>query len=914
MNQEHSSPADPASVRHLQLIRAAARRVEDESRADADAIEDPSAQLIAQLQPYLPGYHFIRELPAGGQGRVLHGIQLSTGRLVAVKVPANGARATPSERERFLREVRLTARLDHPNIVRVYDGPCNAPILFYMMQFVDGVPIDAWIDFRKPALDEIVRLFIQMADAVSFAHQRAVIHRDLKPANVLVDDEGTAYILDFGLGRALDDSAERRVSAADHILGTLDYMSPEQASGASAAADVRTDIYCLGLIMFRILTGRPPYPSGLSIAELCTHIMQRDLPSPRAAMGDADGGGQGPFRPAAIPDDLDLIVHKATARHPDDRYQSAAALADDLRRFAAGEAISARADQIWYQIRKTLRRYPKTSVAAVLAFAIIVGLGGFSTAQWLEARAQRRNAIDAAGLASSTLSTVVGQIDTHIQPLVGGTTARREILGVVEDKLAQLAPLMERDEELAPISRRLMQNRGQIAYLRGRPEESRELLLKSLLMLRASPAYGRSDVDAMLDEVRLEVALAGMTDEDDAIHQEAIAHATAVMQRAPSAAAVCAYREAVTARLRYLFHRARFADAYDLIALVPAAWEPVPADTFTDWQHATAAADYLELKGEILVRCGRAAGAATELDTAMAIRALTCASQPASALARHRKLVTACRLAAILRDEGDLDRSIELLQGAIADGRFLVHADASSAIWTRDLVQALLRLCRTRVEMNEHEAAFRAADEAHSILAAFAAPVEESRSWRMLSADCLDARGKSLLKLQRYNAAIDDLLASNQISALLLGEHLDDGLYLERSQMHVLLGMAYTRIKDWDSAYFHYQAAYEARTQILNRNPDSASIKLHLVGACNNLASWHLRQRKAAHDEAAAGYLLEAEQILDELEAAGPLASHANTIGRRRCEVVTNQCLYLDRVEARAAGAAAPLAEARSAR
>ena len=239
-------------------------RIEENNRFLGD-LRGAIGQLAGDAWPTLPGYEVLGEIHRGGQGVVYRARQLATKRTVAIKLLLDGMLATPARRRRFEREIELVAALEHPSIVTVFDsGTTPDGQHFLVMEHVDGVPLD-----RAPApsggREEVLRRFVAVCDALSYAHRRGVIHRDLKPANVLVDAGGRVHVDDFGSAKGLPgaDAAERApLTVTGAFLGTLAYASPEQVAGEPERVDVRTDVYSLGVMLYQLLAGRLPYPGG----------------------------------------------------------------------------------------------------------------------------------------------------------------------------------------------------------------------------------------------------------------------------------------------------------------------------------------------------------------------------------------------------------------------------------------------------------------------------------------------------------------------------------------------------------------------------------------------------------------------------------------------------------------------------
>jgi WD40 repeat protein/serine/threonine protein kinase len=344
--------------------------------------------------PKIDGYDVVRQLTQGGQGVVYQAIQRSTKRMVAVKVLLDGARATPSARMRFEREVELVAGLKHPNVISVFDSGVTADgHPFYVMDYVRGLPITQYVREQKLNVRACLELFATACDAVSHAHQKGVIHRDLKPNNILVDAEGSVRVLDFGLAKALAAPVAAPVSLTGVVVGTLHYMSPEQTRGNPDALDTRTDVYSLGVILYEMLTGQYPYLLGGDIAGVIRQISEV-TPAPLSKRWTKENGVLAtPSRvqrstQCPIESDVETIVQKALSKERDRRYDSAGELARDVRRFLRDEPILARRASAWYQISRFARRN-KALVAGVVGIAAAVLVGSALTA-WQAVRANEQ--------------------------------------------------------------------------------------------------------------------------------------------------------------------------------------------------------------------------------------------------------------------------------------------------------------------------------------------------------------------------------------------------------------------------------------------------------------------------------------------------------------------------------------------
>ncbi|HEY7310978.1 MAG TPA: tetratricopeptide repeat protein [Gemmataceae bacterium] len=284
--------------------------------------------------PSVPGYQILEELGEGGMGVVYKARHLALKRLVALKM-IRAARAGRKARERFRLEAESIARLQHPNIVQIYEvGECDGwP--FFSLEYMEGGSLDGRLDGRPLDARQVAELILPLVRAIQYAHDRGIIHRDLKPANILLAmqnerQEASAFrilkVADFGLAKQLDE--EVRLSRDGDLLGTPSYMAPEQAGGHGQEVGPRTDVYALGVILYELLTGRAPFLAR-SAEETLKQVCDQEAVPPRRLVG-------------RLPRDIETICLKCLEKQPARRYGSAAALAEDLRRFLAGEAIQAR--------------------------------------------------------------------------------------------------------------------------------------------------------------------------------------------------------------------------------------------------------------------------------------------------------------------------------------------------------------------------------------------------------------------------------------------------------------------------------------------------------------------------------------------------------------------------------------------
>ena len=277
----------------------------------------------------------VKELHRGGQGVVYQAIQRSTKQQVALKLMLQGPFASTGARRRFEREIELVGSLHHPNIAKVFDsGVAANRQLYFAMQYVQGHRLTDHVRDNQLSLDETLRLFQKVCEAVDHAHQRGVIHRDLKPSNIFVDDrDAQPYVLDFGLAKigGVDGDQFSQLSLTGQIVGTPAYMSPEQAAGLNDQIDLRSDVYALGVILYELVTGQMPYDVNGPITSVLKTIQESDPIRPRSIS-------------RRINDEVEKIALKALSKEKQRRYATAGMLGEDIGRHLSGQPIEAKRD------------------------------------------------------------------------------------------------------------------------------------------------------------------------------------------------------------------------------------------------------------------------------------------------------------------------------------------------------------------------------------------------------------------------------------------------------------------------------------------------------------------------------------------------------------------------------------------
>jgi serine/threonine-protein kinase len=417
----------------------------------------------------VPGYVILEELGHGGMGVVYKARHVALDRIVALKMVLLGAHARPKDLERFRAEAQAVARFQHPNIVQIHEVGEVDGLPYFSLEFVPGGSLSKKIA-RDPQDPRYAATVVEaLARAMQYAHERGVVHRDLKPSNVLLAEDGTPKVTDFGLAKRFDDDSGR--TATGQVLGTPSYMAPEQAGGESNKVGPATDVYALGATLYDLLTGRPPF-SGSSMLDTLEMVRTREPVSPGSLTGH-------------LPRDVETICLKCLQKDPARRYGSAAELADDLRRFLDGRPILARpvgsAERAWRWAKRNPWVAGLGSAVALLlvTVAIVTSTLSFSlAAKNKEAEANARQARTAEQAAIVAQKGAEKARDDEQAARFTAAEQRKLALDTVRDVLLRVDDRMKSDARLIPlrldIIRQMLDNVDRIRdHARKNPLEDR---------------------------------------------------------------------------------------------------------------------------------------------------------------------------------------------------------------------------------------------------------------------------------------------------------------------------------------------------------------------------------------------------------------------------------------------------------
>ncbi|HZX92368.1 MAG TPA: WD40 repeat domain-containing serine/threonine-protein kinase [Rudaea sp.] len=367
---------DVSMIAQLAFARAGDASVAEGRHLALLPIESLELDLSDPAQCQFGDYELVELIGEGGMGVVYRARQLSLDREVAIKLLAAGVWASAEFVERFRREAQNAARMQHPNIVPVYEVGDHDGLHFFSMRLIGGPSLAAELKREKKLSPQrAAQLLRTIAEAVDYAHRLGVLHLDLKPANVLIDENGIPHVADFGLARRIDSAL---AADSDEVSGTPSYMAPEQASPRASRITRATDIWGLGAILYELVTGEPPFLAH-SPQETLKLVVEGSLRNPRRYIPD-------------LPRDLEAIILKCMAYRVEERYASARDLSDDLARFLEGRAVRALPLNAAQRALRWTKREPKLAAAVLAAFAaLLIGLAA-TTQQWRRADANAGSA------------------------------------------------------------------------------------------------------------------------------------------------------------------------------------------------------------------------------------------------------------------------------------------------------------------------------------------------------------------------------------------------------------------------------------------------------------------------------------------------------------------------------------------
>jgi tetratricopeptide (TPR) repeat protein/predicted Ser/Thr protein kinase len=620
----------------------------------------------------IPGYRLTREIHRGGQGAVYLAEQLATRRTCAVKMLLGGRFAGGVQRMRFEREVEVVAALRHPAIVTLYEsGLSRTGEPWFAMEFVEGERLDEFVRRTKRSPRDIAAIMQRVADAIAYAHRRGVIHRDLKPGNILIDSDGAPRILDFGLARSSSGEANDPRSGstlAGEFVGTFAYAAPEQLAGDPSLVDSRCDLYALGVVFYELLAGRRPFEGARSIADL-VGLKSAGATRRPSAIGRDLGW--------PIDTDLDVIALRLLSPDPARRYESAAALSEDLARYLDGRPILAREDSVAYVLTKTVKRHKFASSAAAVFALTVVAAGVALFVAYSSAEEQRRVADreriraeaerERSERAYMRFRSALESANPEEGPALS-TMNVRDFLEVVEERVRR-----EMEDEPVALAQ-MLETLGMIQLGFDEPDRSRDAIQTAHRLIVAAHEEGRvGDEERAIADIALakQCFADGELDRAETEYREAIA----LLERSSDANPVLSV-DTMRHLATVLRRRGLIVEAGEVLerACLRAAALPGSNDAFI-------------VRAGILN--GRGVLAAEQQDHARAIDAFREALEVLSMFVPENDYRRGRTLSSLAASELKLGLLMQAEQDAVEAVRILTERKGPDALWTREAIALL---------------------------------------------------------------------------------------------------------------------------------------------------------------------------------------------------------------------------------
>jgi len=694
------------------LRRELAALLTAHDRLSSGDISASTAAAVPDVGDQLGAFRLVERVSDGGMGTVFRAERADGefASVAAVKV-IRGTLITAERRQRLTIERQVLASLQHPNIVTLLDGGTTPGGHGYLvMEFVSGVPIDQYCRDRSLSLEERLRLFRQLCDAVHYAHQHGVVHRDLKPGNIFVDIDGRLKVLDFGVAKVLHaDPADAltRESVAGPL--TPNYASPEQVRGTAVTS--ASDVYSLGVLLYELVADARPYDAATQpLDRVVDLVVLTDPPRPSVASGRAYLRG-----------DIDAMVMKALRKTPGERYNSAAEFGADIGRYLAREPVLARTPSAGYVLRRLAARHKPLVLVSAVGLAGVIAAAGVAAWGWRTARREQVRAETRFSDTRELANTLIFKIHDAVAPLAGSTPVRRTIVDSALSYLERLEADAGAGDETLRLE--LAAAYRQIAAILGGPQ-----------------AANLGDRDGALRQYErarsiLHPMVAAETARYDAVREFTWASgwmATILGLRGESAKAQAITTEAVEAASAY---RARHPDERRALqtlaaATFDAAWNAPAAERPSRWRETLAHYDQLLAEQPDSAQSQRNVALAekyladllpvdeaephwrraVELDE----RRLT--ANPANRQAQFDTAISIAGLASISEMRGKGAEALALLQRSVGIRRSLSDSDPADVLARERLAVTLSNLANVQLNAGDIGSARRSADESVHIL------------------------------------------------------------------------------------------------------------------------------------------------------------------------------------------------------
>ena len=819
------------------------------TRRDAHAAS--SRRRGASIPDRIGGYGILRLLGEGGMGSVYLAEQSEpVQRTVALKVIKLGM-DTGEVVARFESERQALAIMNHPHIAKVFDAgstPEGRP--FFVMELAEGVPITRFCAQHELSIRERLELFVPVCGAIQHAHQKGIIHRDIKPSNILVsdgDDGPFPRVIDFGIAKATGDTGIGETGVTYHgaVVGTPEYMSPEQAGARHGEIDTRTDTYSLGTVLYRLLVGALPLDRDLLRAATLDEMLRMirdDEPSTlsaRVSTLDKSSRQMAARRRTDVATlrrrlrgDLDWIVMKAIDKDPDRRYQSASELATDIRRHLDNEPVIARPPTLGYRLGKFARKYkgPLSAVAAVF-LVLVVGIVA-STWQAIEATRARTQAQERRAQAEDLIGFMIGDLRQKLEPV-----GRLDILDDVGAKALayfdSLTPEELTDEERYRLATTLSQI-GEVRITQGSLDGANEALLPALEL-------ARDVVDAHPERTDWLMGLGAIHYWLGYVHwqREDLSPALAEFETYLEIARTLADREPdnldYQREVGYAHNNIGFVrqqqgnldGALEQLELCLEIEQRIAAADPDNLDNRLDVADSHNAVGLVLQEQGWLSEALDHFNADLSIKEELVAADPGHARWQHRLAATHLLVASLLDLMGDLDSALP--HGLAAEEIYvaLTERDPTNNVWRRSLGEARSATGRDLYDLGQADAGLERLQAGVSSLSALAASDPGNAQWQAILATARISLGGALATNLDLDAALREAEGTSAaLKSLLESNPTDVDAQKLLGDAHLLTGRVQALRGDQARAEAQWQSAAEVIEPLLAEVEDRAVLVL----------------------------------------------------------------------------------------